>query len=74
MKLQELLDKSHIHPNVSPWGEPFLFVRKNNGTFFLCIDYRKLNKLTIKKKYLFPRIDDIFDQVKVVFVFSKTDL
>jgi len=60
-QLQELLDKGFIHPNNSPWGAPVLFVRKKDGTHRLCIDYRQLNKIAMKNKYLLPRIDDLFD-------------
>ena len=60
-QLQELLEKRFIHPSVSPWGAPVLFVKKKDGTLLLCIDYRKLNKLTVKNKYLLPRIDDLLD-------------
>eukprot|EP00253_Pinus_taeda_P023509 PITA_23509 len=74
MQLQELLDKNYICPSVSPWGAPVLFVRKKDGTLRMCIDYRQLNKLTIKNKYPLPRIDELFDQVKGAKVFSKIDL
>eukprot|EP00253_Pinus_taeda_P028245 PITA_28245 len=74
MQLQELLDKEYICPSVSPWGAPVLFVRKKDGTLRMCIDYRQLNKLTIKNKYPLPRIDELFDQVKGATVFSKIDL
>jgi len=74
MQLQELLDKNYIRPSVSPWGAPVLFVRKKYGTLRMCIDYRQLNKLTIKNKYPLPRIDELFDQVKGATVFSKIDL
>eukprot|EP00253_Pinus_taeda_P015342 PITA_15342 len=73
-QLQELLDKEYIRPSVSPWGAPVLFVKKKDGTLRMCIDYRQLNKLTIKNKYLLPRIDELFDQVKGATVFSKIDL
>ena len=64
MILKELLDLGHIHPSVSPWGAPVIFVRKKDGSWILCIDYRQLNKATIKNQYLFPRIDDLFDHMK----------
>ena len=63
-QLQELLDKGFIRPNTSPWGAPILFVKKNDSTLRLCIDYKELNKLTIKNKYPLPRIDDLFDQLQ----------
>eukprot|EP00253_Pinus_taeda_P011517 PITA_11517 len=74
MQLQELLDKEYIRPSVSPWGAPVLFVKKKDGTLRMCIDYRQLNKLTIKNKYPLPQIDELFDQVKGATVFSKIDL
>ena len=60
-QLQNLLDKGFIKPSVSPWGAPVLFVKKKDGSMRLCIDYRELNKVTIKNKYPLPRIDDLFD-------------
>jgi hypothetical protein len=63
MKLEEILNKGYICPSVSPWGAPILFVKKKDGTLRLCIDFMKLNKVTIKNKYPFPRIDDLFDQL-----------
>ncbi|XP_063938038.1 uncharacterized protein LOC135147914 [Daucus carota subsp. sativus] len=73
-QLQDLLDKGVIRPSVSPWGAPVLFVKKKDGSMRLCIDYRELNKLTIKNKYPLPRIDDLFDQLKGATCFSKIDL
>ena len=70
LQLQELLEKGFI----LPWGAPVLFVKKKDGTLRLFIDYRQLNKLTIKNKYLLPRIDDLFDQLKGASIFSKIDL
>ena len=74
MQLQELLEKKYIRPSVSPWGAPVLFVKKKDGTLRLCIDYRQLNKVTVKNKYPLPRIDDLFDQMRGAKVFSKIDL
>ena len=74
IQLQELLDKGFIRPSVSPWGAPILFVKKNDGSMKLYIDYRELNKMTVKNKYLFPRIDDLFDQLQGACVFSKINL
>ncbi|KAG8472702.1 hypothetical protein CXB51_034564 [Gossypium anomalum] len=73
-QLQELTDKGFARPSFSPWGAPVLFVKKKDGTMRLCIDYRQLNKVTIKNKYPLPRIDDLFDQLKGASVFSKIDL
>ncbi|WMV55049.1 hypothetical protein MTR67_048434 [Solanum verrucosum] len=73
-QLQELLEKSFIRPSVSPWGVPVLFVKKKDGTLRLCIDYRQLNRITIKNRYPLPRIDDLFDQLNGAKVFSKIDL
>ena len=73
-QLQELLDKGFIRPSVSPWGAPVLFVKKKDGTLRMCIDYRQINKVTVKNKYPLPRIEDLFDQLKGAGVFSKIDL
>ena len=74
LRLQELLEEGFIQPSVSPWGAPVIFVKKKDGTLRLCIDYRQLNKLTVKNKYLLPRIEDLFDQLKGASIFSKIDL
>jgi hypothetical protein len=74
IQLHELLKKKYIRPSVSPWGAPVLFMKKKDGTLRLCIDYRQLNKMTIKKKYPLPRINDLFDQVGGAKIFSKLDL
>jgi hypothetical protein len=73
-QLQELLDRGFIRPSVSPWGAPVLFVKKKDGSMRLCIDYRELNKATVKNKYPLPRIDDLFDQLQGSQMFSKIDL
>jgi hypothetical protein len=59
---------------VSPWGAPVLFVKKRDGTLILCMDFRQLNKVIVKNKYHFPRIDDLFDQLNNAKIFFKIDL
>ncbi|KAL8135020.1 hypothetical protein AgCh_009885 [Apium graveolens] len=73
-QLQDLLYRGIIRPIVSPWAAPVLFVKKKDGSMILCIDYRELNKLTIKNIYPLPRIDDLFEQLKGAAWFSKIDL
>ncbi|GJY73279.1 putative reverse transcriptase domain-containing protein [Tanacetum coccineum] len=73
-QLQELSEKGFIRPSSSPWGAPVLFVKKKDGSFRMCIDYRELNKLTVKNHYPLPRIDDLFDQLQGSSVYSKIDL
>jgi hypothetical protein len=73
-QLQELLDKGFIRPSISLWGASVLFVKKKDGLMRMCIDYRELNKVTIKNRYPLPRIDDLLDQLQGVRVFSKVDL
>ncbi|GJU74898.1 putative reverse transcriptase domain-containing protein [Tanacetum coccineum] len=73
-QLQELQDKGFIRPSHSLWGAPVLFVKKKDGSFRMCIDYRELNKITIKNRYPRPRIDNLFDQLQGACYFSKIDL
>ncbi|GJZ84605.1 putative reverse transcriptase domain-containing protein [Tanacetum coccineum] len=73
-QLKELQDKGFIRPSSSPWGAPVLIVKKNDGSFRMCIDYIELNKLTVKNRYPLPRIDDLFDQLQGSQFFSKIDL
>nr|GFC06846.1 putative reverse transcriptase domain-containing protein [Tanacetum cinerariifolium] len=73
-QLQELFDKGFIRPSSSPWGAPVLFFKKKDESFRMCIDYRELNKLTVKNRYPLPRIDDLFDQLQGSSVYSKIDL
>ncbi|GJS71384.1 putative reverse transcriptase domain-containing protein [Tanacetum coccineum] len=73
-QLKELQEKGFIRPSHSPWGAPVLFVKKKDGLMRMCIDYRELNKLTIKNRYPLPRIDDLFDQLQGACCFSKIDL
>ncbi|GJZ68699.1 putative reverse transcriptase domain-containing protein [Tanacetum coccineum] len=73
-QLKELSEKGFIRPSSSPWGAPVLFVKKKDGSFRMCIDYRELNKLTVKNRYPLPRIDDLFDQLQGSSVYSKIDL
>ena len=69
-----MIEKGFIRPSHSPWGAPVLFVKKKDGSLRLCIDYRGLNKVTIKNKYPQPRIDDLFDQLAGSRVFSRIEL
>ncbi|GJW61042.1 putative nucleotidyltransferase, ribonuclease H [Tanacetum coccineum] len=73
-QLQELLERGFIRPSVSPWGAPVLFVKKKDGSMRLCIDYRELNRITVRNRYPLPRIDDLFDQLQGAKFFSKIDL
>ena len=59
---------------MSPWGAPVLFMKNKDGMLRLCLDFRQLNKVTIKNQYPLPRIDDLFDQLKDMKIFSKIDL
>jgi hypothetical protein len=72
--IKKLPEKVFIQPSSSPWGAPKIFVPKKDGTQRLCVDYRALNEVTVKKKYPLPRIDDLFDQLHGAFVFSKINL
>nr|GFC12915.1 putative reverse transcriptase domain-containing protein [Tanacetum cinerariifolium] len=73
-QLKELSDKGFIRPSSSPWEALVLFVKKKDGSFRMCIDYRELNKLTVKNRYPLPRIDDLFDQLQGLSIYSKIDL
>ena len=74
IQLQELLEKGFVRPSVSPWGAPVLFIKKKDGSLRMCIDYRRLNQVTIKNRYPLPRIDELFDQLQGAAFFSKIDL
>ena len=69
-----MVNKGFVRPSTSPWGAPILFVKKKDGSMRLCIDYRELNKVTIRNQYPLLRIDDLFDQLQRAKVFSKIDL
>lgn len=73
-QVEELLDKGLIQPSSSPAGSPIVLVPKKGGEWRICIDYRALNKITVKNRYPLPRIDDLFDQLKHAKYFSKLDL
>nr|GEW67235.1 retrotransposon protein, putative, Ty3-gypsy subclass [Tanacetum cinerariifolium] len=73
-QLQELLERGFIRPSVSPWGTPDLFVKKKDGSMRLCIDYRELNRITVRNRYPLPRIDDLFDQLQGAKFFSKINM
>ncbi|KAI3795060.1 hypothetical protein L1987_37704 [Smallanthus sonchifolius] len=74
VQLDELLEKVFIQPSISSWDAPVLFVKKKDGSMRMCIDYRELNKCTVKNKYPLPKIDDLFDQLQGASWFSKIDL
>jgi hypothetical protein len=73
-QVADLLLKGYIEPSTLPYGAPVLFVRKKDGSLRLCIDYRALNKVTIKNKYPLPRIDDLLDRLNGSTCFSSIDL
>jgi hypothetical protein len=73
-QLADVLSKGLMCPSASPWGSSVLFVDKQDGTIRLCVDYHKLNEVTIKNKYPLPKIEDLFDQLNGAKVFSKIDL
>ncbi|GKB22228.1 putative reverse transcriptase domain-containing protein [Tanacetum coccineum] len=73
-QLQELSNKGFIRPSSSPWGALVLFVKKKDGSFRMCIDYRELNKLTVKNRYPLSRINDLFDQLQGSSIYLKIDL
>src|SRR6476469_6825807 len=70
-QLQELLDKGFIRPSTSPYGAPILFVKKKDGSMRMCVDYRMLNKITVKNRYPLPRIDELLDRLHGAKYFSK---
>ena len=74
VQLQELQDKGFIKPSTSPWGTMVLFAKKKDKTLRLCIDYRQLNRVTVKNRYPLPRKDDLFNQLRGARVYSKIDL
>ena len=63
VQMEEMVNKGFVRSSMSPWGAPVLFVKKKDGSMRLCIDYRELNKVTIRNQYPLPRIDDLFDQL-----------
>lgn len=70
-QLEDLLEKIFVRPNVLPWGAPILLVKKKEGSIRLCVDYRQLNKVTIKNKNPLSRLDDLMDQLVGARVFRK---
>ena len=73
-QLEELLSKGFIRPSTTSWGAPVLCVKKKDGSLWLCIDYRQLNRATICNQYPLPYIDELFDQLHGSRVYSKIDL
>jgi hypothetical protein len=74
VQLEKLLAKGYIKPSKSPYGAPVLFVHKKDGTLRMCVDYRALNKVTVKNRYPLPQIDDLFDRLSGAKVFNRIDL
>ncbi len=74
VQLEELLTKGYIKPSKSPYGAPVLFVHKKDGTLRMCVNYRALNKATVKNRYPLPHINDLFDRLSGAKVFSRIDL
>ena len=74
VQMEEMVNRGFVRQSTSPWGAPVLFVKKKDGSMRLCIDYRELNKVTIRNHYPLPRIGDLFDQLQGAKVFSKIDL
>jgi hypothetical protein len=73
-QLTELQEAGYIRLSSSPWGALVLFVQKKDGSHRMCVDYRSLNDVTMKNKYLLPHIEDLFNQMRDARVFSKIDL
>ena len=73
-ELDKLLKNGSIEPSVSPYGAPVIFVKKKSGELRMCIDYRALNKITIKNRFPIPLIDDLIDRLHGAKVFTKIDL
>lgn len=73
-QVEHLLDMGFIRPSKSPWASPVLFASKKDGGLRFCVDYRALNRFTVKNSYPLPRIDNIMDQVGSAKYFSTIDL
>jgi hypothetical protein len=73
-QLTVLQETGYIRPSSSPWGAPVLFIQKKDGSQGMCVDYRSLNDVTVKNKYLLPHIEDLFDRMRDARAFSKIDL
>ena len=73
-QLDELMEKEHIQPSVSPFGATVLFIKKKDGSLRMCIDYQMLNQVTVKNRYALPRVDDLLDRLIRAILFSKIDL
>ena len=73
-QLRDMLEKEHIQPSCSPWAAPVLFARKKDGGLRLCVDYRALNKMTVRNRYPLPRIEDLLDRLSKAKYLTKLDL
>ena len=68
------MDKGFIRPSTSPWGASVLVAKKRGKTLRLCIGYKQLNRVIIQNRYLLPRIDELFEQLRGARVYFKIDL
>ena len=73
-QLDGYLQQGYIRHSKSPWGAPVLLRRKQDGTWRMCVDYKKLNKLTVKNRYPLPRLDDLIDRLLGATYFTKINL
>ena len=73
-QVQGLLEQGVIKPSCSPCGSPIVMVPKKDGGWRMCVDYRALNKISVKNRYPLPHIEDLIDQLQPAKFFTKLDL